>query len=147
LPESKSKRMQDELRKPGLNMAEILVPIFVESRYKVNRKRIRNLVESLLNKHALSGKVEVSITIVGDRKMRELSKKYKGEDKTRNVLSFPLAEGESAKSPIDVLFLGDVVISYPEVIREASREEVLVDEKIEQLVEHGIMHLLGINHE
>lgn len=128
-------------------MAEIQVPIFVESRYKVNRKRIRNLVESLLNKHALSGKVEVSITIVGDRKMRELSKKYKGEDKTRNVLSFPLSEGASAKSPVDVLFLGDIVISYPEVIREASKEEVLVDDKIEQLVEHGIMHLLGINHE
>ncbi len=139
--------MQDELKKPGLNMAEIQVPIFVESRYKVSRKRKRNLVESRLNKHALSGKIEVSIAIVGDRKMRKLSKKYKGEDKTRNVLSFPQSEGESSRSPIDVLFLGDVVISYPEVIREASKEEVLVDEKIEQLVEHGIMHLLGINHE
>ncbi len=139
--------MQDELRRPGLNMAEIQVPIFVESRYRVSRKRIRNLVESLLNKHSLSGKVEVSIAIVGDRKMRELSKKYKGEDKTRNVLSFSQTEGEPTKTPSDVLFLGDVVISYPQVIREAAAEEVLVDEKIEQLVEHGIMNLLGISHE
>ena len=128
-------------------MEEVQVSIFVESRYKVNRKRIRNLVNNLLKKQGVAGKAEVSIAIVGDRKMRELSRKYKGEDKTRNVLSFSQTEGEPAKNPLDALFLGDVVISYPQVIREAAAEDVLVDEKIEQLVEHGIMHLLGINHE
>lgn len=128
-------------------MEEVQVLIFVESRYQVNRKRIRSLVNNLLKKQGVAGKAEVSIAIVGDRKMRKLSKEYKGEDKTRNVLSFSQAEGESAKNPSDALFLGDVVISYPQVIIEAAAQEVLVDEKIEQLVEHGIMHLLGINHE
>jgi rRNA maturation RNase YbeY len=128
-------------------MEEVQISIFVESRYKVNRKRIRSLVNNLLKKQGVAGKAEVSIAIVGDRKMRELSRKYKGEDKTRNVLSFSQTEGEPAKNPSDALFLGDIVISYPQVIREAAAEEVLVDEKIEQLVEHGIMHLLGINHE
>lgn len=128
-------------------MEELEVPIFVESRYKVNRKRIRSLVNNLLKKQGAGGKVEVSIAIVGDRKMRELSKKYKGEDKTRNVLSFSQTEGESTKTPSDVLSLGDVVISYPQVIQEAAKDEVLVNEKIEELVEHGIMNLLGLNHE
>ena len=128
-------------------MEEVQVLIFVESRYQVNRKRIRSLVNNLLKKQGVAGKVEVSIAIVGDRKMLDLSRKYKGEDKTRNVLSFSQTEGEPVKNPTDALFLGDVVISYPQVIREASAEDVLVDEKIEQLVEHGIMHLLGINHE
>lgn len=128
-------------------MEEVQVLIFVESRYQVNRKRIRSLVNNLLKKQGVAGKAEVSIAIVGDRKMRELSRKYKGEDKTRNVLSFSQAEGEPVKNSSDALFLGDVVISYPQVIREASAEDILVDEKIEQLVEHGIMHLLGINHE
>ena len=128
-------------------MEEVQVSIFVESRYKVNRKRVRSLINNLLKKQGVAGKVEVSIAIVGDRKMRELSKKYKGEDKTRNILSFSQTEGEPVKNPSSALFLGDVVISYPQVIREAAAEEVLVDEKIEQLVEHGIMHLLGINHE
>ncbi len=128
-------------------MEEVQVSIFVESRYKVNRKRIRSLVNSLLKKQGVAGKADISIAIVGDRKMRELSLKYKGEDKTRNVLSFSQAEGEPVKNSSDTLFLGDVVVSYPEVIREASAEDVLVDEKIEQLIEHGIMHLLGINHE
>lgn len=128
-------------------MAQATVAIFVESRYQINRKKIRALAASLLDKKGVGGRVEVSIAIVGDRKMRELSKKYKGEDKTRNVLSFAQAEGESAGNPSDALMLGDVVISYPEVIREASKEEVLVDDKVSELVEHGILHLLGINHE
>ena len=128
-------------------MQKISVPIFVESRYKINRKRIKQTALNVIEKNEIVGPVEVSVAIVGDRKMRELSKKYKGEDKTRNVLSFSQTEGEPAKNPSDALFLGDVVISYPQVIREAAAEEVLVDEKIEQLVEHGIMNLLGINHE
>jgi rRNA maturation RNase YbeY len=90
--------------------------------------------------------VEVSIAIVGNRKMRNLSKKYKGEDKTRDLLSFSLTEGESSNLPQDVLRLGDIVISYPEVIKQASRDEMLVDDKIDELIEHGLEHLLGINH-
>ena len=128
-------------------MAQVTIAIFVESRYQVNRKKIRTLAAELLDKKGVSGKVEISIAIVGDRKMRELSKKYKGEDKTRNVLSFSQSEGLPTHSQTEALILGDVVISYPEVIRQASKEEVLVDDKISELVEHGIMHLLGINHE
>jgi len=140
--------MQEEPRKFGHNpMAEINVPIYVESRYKVNRRRIRELVSKILNNKDVAGKTEVSVAIVGDRKMRKLSKKYKNEDKTRNVLSFSLTEGESVSMPSDILGLGDIVISYPQVIRDASKDEVLVDDKIDELLEHGLMHLLGINHE
>lgn len=128
-------------------MEEVLIPIFVESRYKVNRKRIKKIVSKILTQHEIKGPVEVSIAIVGDRKMRSLSLKYRGEDKTRNVLSFSLSEGESTYLPSEVLRLGDIVISYPQVIKEASEEEVLVDDKIDGLVEHGLLHLLGINHE
>jgi probable rRNA maturation factor len=101
----------------------------------------------VLTEHEIKGPVEVSVAIVGDRKMRVLSKKYKGEDKTRNILSFPLAEGESTFLPTEVLRLGDIVISFPEVIREASKMEILVDDRIDELTEHGMLHLLGINHE
>jgi probable rRNA maturation factor len=79
--------------------------------------------------------------------MRALSKKYKGEDKTRNILSFPLSEGESTYLPSEILRLGDIVISYPQIIKEASEKEVLVDDRIDELVEHGALHLLGVNHE
>lgn len=121
--------------------------LFVESRYRTSRKRIKKTVEKVLSEQSVIGPTEVSVALVGDRKMRALSKKYKGEDKTRNILSFSLSEGEPVVMPTDILRLGDIVISYPEVIREASRDEVLVDDRINELVEHGLMHLLGLHHE
>jgi len=128
-------------------MGNMTIPIFVESRYRVNKKRIRTAVTNILKKHEINGPIDVSIAIIGDRKMRSLSRKYKGEDKTRNVLSFSLAEGESSSLPKDTLRLGDIVISYPVVIKEAAKEEMLVDDKIDELIEHGLNHLLGINHD
>ena len=126
---------------------KVNVLIFVESRYKVNRKRIKEVVEKVVSENPLDSSSEVSVAIVGDRKMRSLSKKYKGEDKTRNILSFSQTEGESIKTADDTLRLGDIVLSYPQVIRDASRDEMLVDDKVDQLVEHGLLHLLGLHHE
>lgn len=128
-------------------MEKTRVLIFVESRYKVNRKRIKSKIENVLRGNQIETPIEVSIAVVGDRKMRQLSKKYTGEEKTRNVLSFSLTEGETVASHNDILRLGDIVVSYPEVIREASKDEVLVDDKVDELIEHGLLHLLGLHHE
>ncbi len=128
-------------------MSRVTVLLFVESRYKVNRKRMRAVVNRILEDQNVQGDVEVSLAVVGDRKMRELSKKYKGEDKTRNILSFSLNEGEPTVLPTDKLRLGDVVISYPVLIQEAARDEELVDDRMDMLVEHGMLHLLGVHHE
>ena len=128
-------------------MDKVIVAIFVESRYKINRKKIKQVVAKVMAKNQIAGPVEVSVAVVGDRKMRELSKKYKGEDKTRNILSFSQTEGESTKNPTDTLRLGDIVLSYPQIIKDAARDEMLVDDKVDQLVEHGLMHLLGLHHE
>ncbi len=124
------------------------VLFYVESRYKINRKRIRKLIEHVLQEQKITSTSEVSIAVVGDRKMRALSRKYKNEDKTRNILSFPIAEGkETVLPPSGTMRLGDIVLSYPVVIQEAARDEVLVDEKVDELIEHGLLHLLGLHHE
>lgn len=130
--------------KKGSNLSLLL---FVESRYRVDRKRIRAVVAKTLHAQNITSPVEVSIAIVGDRKMRVLSRTYKGDDKTRNILSFPTSEGPSMFLPEDdVMRLGDIVMSYPEVVRDAAREEMLVDDRLDELTEHGLMHLLGIHH-
>jgi probable rRNA maturation factor len=125
----------------------ISVPIFVESRYKVDRKKIKKRVEDVLVKNGIVGPVEVSIAIIGDRKMKRLNSHYRGLDKTTNVLSFSQTEGEPTIMPTDILILGDVAISYPMAIKEATDEEELVDDRICFLVEHGLLHLLGQHHE
>lgn len=117
----------------------------------MHRKRITQTIETLLMQQNVVGLVEVSVAIVGDRKMRKLNKKYRNKDETTNVLSFPLSQGEaiapSGARDKDVLRLGDIIMSYPQVIREAAKEEKLVDDKVSELVTHSMLHLLGIHHE
>lgn len=139
--------MPEERQRESMDKDNIKVLIFVESRYKVNRKKITSAVKELLKEHSVIGPAEISVAIVGDRKMRALYKKYKGLDKTTNVLSFSLTEGKGTNLNDDVLRLGDVVVSYPKVIKEASDEEKMVDDKVNELVTHGVLHLLGIHHE
>lgn len=125
----------------------VKVPIFVESRYKVNRKKVTQKVKEVLESNGITSAVEISIAIVGDRKMKILNKKYKNLDKTTNVLSFSQTEGENPIVPNGSLLLGDIVLSYPQIIKEASEEAMFVDDKINELVAHGLTHLLGIHHE
>lgn len=132
-------------------MGNIDVSLFIESRYKVNRKRVIATVSQILAEQNIASNVQVSIAVVGDRKMRTLNNKYRGKDKTTNILSFSLSEGEATVLPpsekADILRLGDIVLSYPQIIRESSEQDMLVDDKIDELVKHGILHLLGIHHE
>lgn len=127
-------------------MSQVNVPIYIESRYKVNRKKIKESVIKVLEEHKINASCEVSIAVVGNRKMRGLNKKYRDIDKSTNVLSFPQQEGDIVAPVANRLYLGDIVIAYPKVIEEASRENMLVDEKVQELVEHSVRHLLGIHH-
>lgn len=126
--------------------SHIQVQIYVESRYIVDRKRVKKTLLKALSEQGVTSKGEVSVAIVGDRKMRSLNKKYRNLDKTTNVLSFPLREGQPTQLPSDILHLGDIVISYPQVIKESAEEEVFVDDKIDELLVHSLQHLLGIHH-
>jgi probable rRNA maturation factor len=128
-------------------MSDITTQIFVESRYRVDRKKIKETVRRIISDRGITTPVEVSIAIVGDRKMRALNKKYRNLDKTTNVLSFSQTEGEGMVVKSDKLMLGDVIISYPVIINEASFENKLVDDKICFWVAHGLQHLLGEHHE
>lgn len=128
-------------------MPGIKLLIYVESRYKVNRKRMKKAVDETLSENSVTSPVEVSVAVVGDRKMKALNKKYRNLDKTTNVLSFPINEGEKTViADSNISRLGDIVISYPQVIRESARDEMLVDDKIDQLLKHSMLHLLGIHH-
>ena len=88
---------------------------------------------------------EVSILITDDAQVRELNRSYRGKDKPTNVLSFPMQEGEFAD--ITPGLLGDVVISLDRARAEADTAGILLEERMSQLLIHGILHLLGFDHE
>lgn len=129
----------------------IQVSIKADSRLPISRKKIRELVTSILKEIGLMGEVEVSLFIVGDRKMRALNQAYFKEDKTTSILSFPLENLTDdsglgfADSPDRILRLGDIVISYPQALKEAMEKNILIDEEIEKLIRHGMKDLLGAN--
>lgn len=126
------------------------VLIRTESHFTVERKRVRKIVEDVLRDKGVKGKTEVSINIVGNRMMKFLNKKYRKLDETTDVLSFPMSETGNdpfVAPPDGILHLGDIVISYPQAREEARQENKLVDDKIDELVTHGMLHLLGQHHE
>jgi probable rRNA maturation factor len=88
---------------------------------------------------------ELSIVITDDAQVRELNRTYRGKDEPTNVLSFPMQEGEF--SDITPGLLGDVVISLDTTEAEAIAAGISTDERISQLLVHGILHLFGFDHE
>lgn len=121
-----------------------------ESHFPVNRQKIKAAVtQALVDK--IRSRCEVSISIIGDRRMQELNRHYRQIDSTTDVLSFPLSEstdrGQPFVEPPDkILRLGDILVSYPQAVEEAAEENKMVDDKIVELVLHGLNHLLGIHH-
>jgi probable rRNA maturation factor len=87
---------------------------------------------------------ELSLLLTDDRRIRVINRDWRGFDKPTNVLSFPAAPVERvADSPV----LGDVVIAYETVAREAEAEGKRFADHVSHLVIHGLLHLLGEDHE
>lgn len=90
------------------------------------------------------GPCELSLALVGDEEMRSLNREWRGKDRPTDVLAFPQAEpGEASPGGL----LGDVVVSVPTALRQAAARGHGADEEIRTLLVHGILHLLGHDHE
>jgi len=95
-----------------------------------------------------SAGVELSINLVGEGRIRSLNKKYRGKNKTTDVLSFPLQEKLDAKAlKGGILSLGDIFLSLPVAKKYAARQGVGLDYEVSFLTVHGFLHLLGYDHE
>lgn len=88
---------------------------------------------------------EISIVLTDDAQIQVLNQTYRGMDKPTNVLAFPMQEGEFAD--ITPGLLGDVVISCDTARKEAEDAGITLSERMSQLLVHGILHLLGFDHE
>jgi probable rRNA maturation factor len=84
---------------------------------------------------------EVAIALVDDAQMRRLNREHRGIDKATNVLSFP-----AAKIGHEDGALGDIVLAYETLAREAEAERKSVTDHLMHLVVHGTLHLLGFDH-
>ena len=89
--------------------------------------------------------VELSILFTGDRRMAALNRKYLGKDRPTNVLAFPMENGTPAV--MTARMLGDIVVSVDTASAQARENGKSVEETIYRLLIHGLLHLLGYDHE
>lgn len=87
----------------------------------------------------------LSLLIVDDAAIREINRDYLGKDRPTNVISFAMQEGEG--SGVQPMLLGDVVISAETAARDANEAQTSFDSELYFLLLHGILHLLGYDHE
>jgi len=87
----------------------------------------------------------MSILLVDDNTMTQMNKRYLNRQGATNVLAFPMREG--LISEINPHVLGDVVISVETAEREAEEAQITFEARLCYLLIHGILHLLGYNHE
>ena len=111
---------------------------------KIDKRRIRRTALKILKILDCADK-EISLSFVDDENIKQLNKQYLGKDKATNVISFSLREGEY--SNINPQILGDIIISVETAQRDAIKENLTVTQELEFLIIHGILHLLGYNHE
>ncbi len=110
----------------------------------MTRPRIRKRVKSILNALGFD-RAEVSLLFVDDAEMREINRTWRGTDRTTDVLAFSQIEGITPKGGENLL--GDVVISVETAGRQAKDRGTSLDEELDVLMIHGILHLLGHEHE
>jgi probable rRNA maturation factor len=115
-----------------------------KTKFKIQRRKIRSTVLKILKIMNCANK-ELSISFVDDNAIKQLNNQYLQRDNSTNVLSFSLQEGEYGNINPDIL--GDIVISAETAQRDAAIGDLSLSEEIDFLIIHGVLHLLGFNHE
>lgn len=111
---------------------------------KIDVRSIRKKAEAILSDLSEENS-ELSVLFVDDEEMHKMNREYRGMDRPTDVLSFSMGEGEGAE--INSWLLGDVIISLDTASRQAEEKGHDFIKEILILLTHGILHLLGYDHE
>ncbi len=117
---------------------------------------LQRLVEQVLAVQGAGHRVELGLVITSQEKIRQLNRSYRGKDTPTDVLAFAMlpAEGEKEADfspfvtpPDGIRHLGEVIISYPQAVIQAEEHQHSVNREIAILIIHGVLHLLGYEHD
>jgi len=121
--------------------------IWIRNRQKhipLNLRRIRRVAQRILTELGLL-EAEISLLFVNDLQIQALNRRYLCRDKPTNVLAFPMRKGEF--SALHPHLLGDLVISMETAKRQSNRFGLDDMEMVILLMVHGVLHLIGYEHE
>ncbi|MCK5695908.1 MAG: rRNA maturation RNase YbeY [Desulfobacula sp.] len=125
-------------------MGHLKILIDNQQKKKIPTDTIRKKTKQILNALGCDAH-EISIVMTDNDQIQQLNKTYRKKNKPTNVLAFPMQEGQFAD--ITPGLLGDVVISCETAQQEADEANITLLERISQLLIHGILHLMGFDHE
>lgn len=113
---------------------------------------VRTVLAKTAEVYGLKENTEVSVVLADDPYIHELNLQYRGKDRPTDVLSFALNEGEEPEIVADAdltptVLLGDIVISLETAARQAEEYNHGLEREVAYLTVHGMMHLLGYDHE
>jgi len=104
-------------------------------------------VQAVLKDEGYREDAEVSLVFVDDDYIQELNNNYRGVDSPTDVLSFAMLEGESLPEEEEEVILGDVIISLETAERQAREYGHSFQREVAYLTLHGVLHLLGYDHQ
>lgn len=113
-----------------------------------DQARMRALVSGIVARELPdAADVVISLHLLSDPTIQALNAEHRKTDAATDVLSFPLHEPGFVLPPDAPVHLGDVVVSYPRAVEQAREFGHSVDREIGYLVAHGVLHVLGYDHE
>lgn len=110
----------------------------------IARQEISRRIQRMIGDLQLK-KLEVSFVLTNDKRVHELNRIYRGKDRPTDVLAFAMQEGEFAALAEGVL--GDVIVSVETARKQALSRSIAVLEEVTMLLAHGLLHLLGHDHD
>jgi probable rRNA maturation factor len=117
-----------------------------QRKVEIDREAFQAFLEKVLGTIPGISDRSATVAFISDRRMKELNNFFRGKNLTTDVLSFP-HEADTFAEADDKEFLGDIVISAEQAGRQAKENSLTLENEIEQLILHGILHLCGYDHE
>ncbi|MDH4269435.1 MAG: rRNA maturation RNase YbeY, partial [Dehalococcoidia bacterium] len=130
------------------------IGIYAEDEFRalVDEGSVKKIVRQVIKAEGVPSPYEVSLVFTDSETVQRLNRDYRGVDEPTDVLAFYMlpqkgADSSFALPPDGVTRLGEVIISYPEALAQAKEQGHLLERELALLVTHGILHLLGYDHQ
>lgn len=130
------------------------IEISVEEKFQglVDEEWVRRITQHALKAGGIASPYEISLVFTDSETVQQLNRDYRGVDEPTDVLAFGMLPQKEADSsfvlpPDNVLRLGEVIISYPQAVEQAKEQGHSTEKELALLIIHGILHLLGYEHE
>jgi probable rRNA maturation factor len=119
-----------------------------QTQTELETKSFFEVIEAVLPKHGITDNVIVELRIVGREAMQALNNAHRHKDYPTDVLSFPIwPDLDTIRKQGGQVLLGSIVVCLPVAQADAHAERVTLSEKINFLIEHSLLHLMGFHHE